>query len=76
MTLAACDIRDGYTVAELADEMDRSQRTVRRWIATYRIRPVGHTANVHRYALADVLRAEHDTRKRRASSLLGGFTTV
>lgn len=69
------DIRCGYTVTELAYEMNRSERTIRRWIADHQIQPVGRTHyGSHRYLLAEFVAAEFVAREKRRVTLLGRFS--
>lgn len=63
------DIRCGYTVTELAAEMERSERTIRRWIADHQIQPVGRSLGGHRYLLSEFIAAEFVAREKRRDVL-------
>lgn len=60
-----CD--PGWTVADLIEELGRSERTIRRWIATYDIQPV-RRGRVYAYRLIDLIIAERHADEARTES--------
>jgi hypothetical protein len=63
------DTNRPMTIIDLAVKLERSERTIRRWIADYGIAPVGRIGREHVYWESDMLSSRRDTRRNRLKGL-------
>jgi hypothetical protein len=63
------DSNKPMTIPDLAAELDKSERSIRRWIADYKLAPAGQIGHQYAYWLSDLLTLERDTRQNRRRGL-------